>query len=147
LGQIIKELEIKGYKRLEGKEGKHWMGKKMKVLFDSGAGESVMHEDKAKQFCEIDPLPEPKKFKVVDGHTIEATGSGHFYLEISTKAGSVALDGLVYTSRNFDLGKEVDMIIGAPLLQKNRIILKFDPERGKSDLDLSEALGRIEYLF
>ena len=139
MGHIIEHLKIKGNKGT----------KDLKVLFDSGAAESVINENEAKQFCDIQELTKPRKFTLPNGSEIFATGICSFETEIKDTESNLECDisGSLYTSPEINLPeKEYTMILGVPTLQKFKIQLNFDDDENKNKIDLSKCPSRIDTL-
>ncbi len=84
LGRIIKELLIKGTKGV----------KKLEVLFDSGASESVINENIAKEFCHILKLDRPRIFTLANRTKLKATGNCSFETIIESEQALKCIDYL-----------------------------------------------------
>lgn len=129
MGAIKKKLRIKGDKD----------SKELEVLFDSGAGVSVIRKDLAEGLCTINYFDEPKTMMLADGETtIDSIGTCAFITEIE---GCDIDDNMRVVEK---LGSE--MIIGASTLQKHKIKMIFNEDEKKNKLDLSECKTRIDRL-
>jgi hypothetical protein len=143
--KIIEKVKVKGTKK--DPSGK-FMEKELKVLFDSGAGNNLISPDIAEEFCDIIKIEFPEKTefpKSITGELIHISGACQFTTELEDKKNQilVKLWDTVALSEDFKKDPDVDMIIGAPTMERFGIKLQFDYIENENYLDLTRARPRI----
>jgi hypothetical protein len=134
---LVKDLEVKG------KKG----SKRLDVLFDSGAAFNLIKRDKA-DFCDIEKIEFPEgerveKPKSVTGDELDITGYCSFETVVEGKGQfqTRIIDTLII-SDNFN-DPDIDMIIGAPTLERYKIGLDFDIAKENNGLNLSQSRNKV----
>ncbi len=133
MGFIQEKLIIKGNKGT----------KEMDTLFDSGSKRTFILKEKAEQICDIQYYDEPREITLADGKTIvKDIGYCSFETKINDKPVEDLMDVLEVPKSK----KNVDMLIGAPTLQKYKLRLRFSTDEGGDYVDTSEY-DSASYLF
>jgi hypothetical protein len=122
---------------IEGNKG----SEEIDTLFDSGSNRTFMIKEKAEKICDVQYFDEPRKVKLPNGNEINSIGKCLFETKINDKPVHDEMEVL-------DIQKGEDrpeMYIGAPTLQKFKLILRFSEEEGGDYVDTSEYQNAYLY--